>query len=87
MPTNDTWSLSKDADRIRIKCGRDSVRIVEVMLDGTEVDNCIDMDYDFFVRPRTKIEIADALVARLQGTGARWSPETVALFEEYRNAE
>ena len=83
MTTCDTWYISNDADRIRVKLDRDCVRIVEVMLDGTEVDNLIEMDYDFFVRPkRTKIEIADELVADLElgYSGA-------ALVKEYKNAE
>ena len=90
MTTCDTWYISNDADRIRVKLDRDCVRIVEVMLDGTEVDNLIEMDYDFFVRPkRTKIEIAEELVAAVQkyvdyGGDHKKMRE---ILKEYKNAE
>ena len=90
MSVNNVWYISGDTDKIRVKLDRDCVRIVEVMLDGTEVDNLIEMDYDFFVRPkRTKIEIAEELVAAVQkyvdyGGDHKKMRE---ILKEYKNAE
>ena len=90
MSVNNVWYISGDTDKIRVKLERDYVGIVEVMPDGTEVNNGIEMDYEWFVRPplkRTKIEIADELFKRFDGPEFYFLPETAALIEEYKNAD